>query len=100
MLDEIAEWVKSEPSLGLSWGGDRTLEFHDGRHYYRMLSTYKTTVALMEGFNRWGPDTRYYMDQLPHSKESLMKLVQVCNYLSDEMPGYGEGGTLDIGPLV
>ena len=84
-VEDIKDWVKAEGILSLIVSGIDYLEFHDGRHYYRIIGGdgWGTDVALMEGFNRWGPDAIYRMGRVPHSKESLMKLVRVCNHLSN-----------------
>ena len=106
MIEDIRDWVMARDTpLILIWHGERILEFKDELHYYRMLDTYSTSVAPIEGFERWGPSTAYHMEQLPHSKEALMKLVGICQHLTKylRVPDRGsrtvELGPLDIGPV-
>ncbi len=115
MIEDIKDWVMATDRplrLHLMWLGLEELHFSDGVHYYRMMEgdSWMVSVARINGFCRWGPDTDYYMMQLPCSKQGLIRLVKICQHLTnnldihndDDLPvveRYADLGALDIGPV-
>lgn len=115
MLEDIRDWVMDTYRplrLRLMWHGIEQLHFSDGVHYYRMQEgdSWRVDVARINGFCRWGPDTDYYMMQLPCTKQGLIRLVRICQHLTDNLEiyedddlplveRYADLGMLDIGPV-
>jgi hypothetical protein len=84
MINDIRQWVQENDHLSLMWCNGDELQFKDGIHYYRILHD-AIDVAIIEGFCRWGPDTKYYMMYTPYSKEELVRLTKVCRYLTQHV---------------
>lgn len=103
MIEDIRDWVMAtDTPLTLMWHGLEQLQFSDGLHYYRMLEDdWRVSIAPIQGFERWGISTSYYMMQLPCTKEGLMVLVRICQHLTEnlDIPHDEPLGPLDIGAV-
>ena len=103
MIEDIKDWVVSNPAFSILSSDYYVLQFHDGLHRYKVQED-SFDVALHEDFDRWANSRLYYMERPPYSKEDLMRAVAVCHWLTTnigrEILTDGIVGYLNIERLV